>query len=221
MKGARIYRFNDFQSNCIVLWDAAGKCVVVDPGFIDKEEKAELYDHFREEGLTPEKIFLTHGHFDHIYGVAELVKDYGIPVYMAPQEKELVAAQGQSAALFGLPKPDCSFETVDIADGEIVSVGDMNFKVIATPGHTPGGVCWYEEKAKLILTGDTLFAGSIGRTDMPGGDYDAIIRSLLEKLMQIDGDVDVLPGHGPYTTIADERTKNPFLQPFNEPYEEE
>lgn len=220
MKGARIFSFNSFQSNCIVLWSEDGKCVVVDPGFIDEAEKESLYGLFREEGLTPEKIFLTHGHFDHIYGVATLAKDFGIPVLMSPAEKELLASQGKAAAMFGLPQPDCSFETTDIADGDEVQVGDMHFKVLATPGHTPGGVCWLDEADKLIMTGDTLFAGSIGRTDMPGGDYDTLMNSLFTKLMELEGDIDVLPGHGPYSTISDERMKNPFLQPFNEPYEE-
>ena len=109
-----------------------------------------------------------------------------------------------------------------IKDGDIIEWGDNNrWEVLATPGHTPGGVCFLDRTEKLLVSGDTLFAGSIGRTDNQWGDYDALMESIFGKLMPLDGDIEVIPGHGPHTSIADERTKNPFLMPFNEPLEEE
>ena len=115
-----------------------------------------------------------------------------------------------------------SFVTKELVDGQILRFAQddkASFKVIATPGHTPGCVCFYCEAAKTLFSGDTLFAGSIGRTDLEGGDYDKEIVSVMEKLMVLPGDVEVYPGHGPATSIAEERTTNPFLQPFNEPWE--
>ena len=117
-----------------------------------------------------------------------------------------------------------SFETRELVEGQTLRFAQddkVSFKVIATPGHTPGCVCFYSEQAKVLFSGDTLFAGSIGRTDVDGGDYDKEIVSIMEKLMELPGDVEVYPGHGPATSIAVERTSNPFLQPFNEPWESE
>ena len=132
-------------------------------------------------------------------------------------KRDPVYAQG-----VGLKAPDVSFETEDLVDGQILAPFDqVGFKVITTPGHTPGGVCFYSEENKILFSGDTLFAGSIGRTDLDGGDYDKEIVGIMEKLMLLPGDVEVYQGHGPSTSIAEERTTNPFLQPFNEPWENE
>jgi glyoxylase-like metal-dependent hydrolase (beta-lactamase superfamily II) len=133
---------------------------------------------------------------------------------------------------FGLPLPDTfpimdadgasisSDRYVAVAGGDVVNVGELRFEVIETPGHTKGGVCFYERSEKTLFCGDTLFAGAIGRTDHPGGDYDTLMRSIFEKLLHLDGETAVIPGHGPSTDIATERMTNPFLMPFNEPYDE-
>ena len=105
-------------------------------------------------------------------------------------------------------------------EGDVIEVGNMHFKVLETPGHTRGGLCFYEPAEQILFSGDTLFAGAIGRTDHPGGDYDQLMKSIFEKLMVLDGPVKVIPGHGPCTDIATERTTNPFLMPFNEPFED-
>jgi glyoxylase-like metal-dependent hydrolase (beta-lactamase superfamily II) len=111
--------------------------------------------------------------------------------------------------------------TVDVADGDTLTSGGVEWKVIGTPGHTPGGVCYWSQENNLLISGDTLFAGSIGRTDLQGGDYDALMASIKEKLLNLPGETDVLPGHGQPTSIAREGMYNPFLEPFNEPLEEE
>lgn len=209
------FQFNPFQENCSLLWDETGKAAIVDPGFYDAGEAQALYSKISEKGVTPVLIMLTHGHFDHIFGVKECAGKYGIPVYMNQEDNFML--QHNFSSKFGLKEPDSSFSTLPMEDGQTVKFGNTEFRVITTPGHTPGGVCLYDEKDKVLFSGDTLFAGSIGRTDQAGGDYDKLIVSIMDKVMGLPGDVSVFPGHGPGTTIADERTHNPFLQPFNEP----
>ena len=225
MVNVKSFQFNPLGENCYLLWDSRKDCVMVDPGCYAPEEAAALREFISSKGLSPKAIWLTHGHFDHIFGVADLIRDYSIPVMLSPLDKTIKERAGVFAAILGLRRPDTSFETVELADGQILRFAQDDkspaFKVIATPGHTPGCVCFYSESEKLLLSGDTLFADAIGRTDLEGGDYDDEIKSVMEKLMILPGDVDVLPGHGPATSIAVERTSNPFLQPFNEPWENE
>lgn len=200
------FYFNPLRACCSVLWDdSAPQCVIVDPGYADQDERERLTGFIERNGLIPEKILLTHGHFDHTHGVKDCSATYGAAVYMHPADKAMTEG----------------FDSSDLHDGDVVAAGPaLKLHVIATPGHTPGGVCFYEAEAKVLLSGDTLFAGCIGRTDLPGGDYDDLMRSIMEKLMGLDGDVTVIPGHGPKTSIAEEAARNPFLIPFNEPQDE-
>ena len=218
----KTFVFNSFRENCYVLWDGKGNCVFVDPGCYWPEEFAKLKDLVEAERLIPKAIWLTHGHFDHVHGVLKVVAEYSVPVLMSPEDKIVLDNNQNAVRDFGLTAPDSSMiKTVDIKDGDVLdTLEGAPFKVITTPGHTPGCVCYYCEADKVLLSGDTLFAGTIGRTDHLGGDYDREIVSVMDKLMGLPGDVDVLPGHGHRTTIADERTHNPFLQPFNEPEED-
>ena len=194
---------NAFQENCYVVSDGS-RCVIIDPGFDpgqagDDSELDGLYSYLEAEGLTPEAILLTHSHWDHILGVPALVERFGIPVKSAQAETGAFPAE----PFFG-------------EDGNDAGAALYGFKVIATPGHTPDSVCYYNEAEHILFTGDTLFAGSIGRTDLPGGDYDSEIRSIMEKLIFLPGETKIYPGHGPSSTIARERMENPFLEPFNE-----
>ena len=207
--------FNRLDENTYIISGAPGRCVIVDPGCEPGPEQDKMLGRIRELGLTPEAILLTHGHMDHTYGVAALQKEFGIPVYMSADDKAVVE-YFQRVAKFGIPVPDPSFVTTDVTDDMTIEAAGLKFKVITTPGHSPGCVCYYDEEHKVLFTGDTLFAGAIGRSDLFGGDYDVEIRSIMEKLMLLDGDVSVLPGHGPSTTIGNERVGNPFLEPFNE-----
>ena len=143
------------------------------------------------------------------------------PVYMDPADRGTLENAGYFCTMFGFNTPQTDVRTEDIHDGDRIRFGNTEFEVLSTPGHTPGGVCFYDAADKVLFSGDTLFAGSIGRTDHPGGDYDRLMEGIFSKLMVLDGDVDVIPGHGPHTTVSDERTRNPFLQPFNEPYTDE
>lgn len=218
------FTFNAFQTRCSVIWDETGNCVFVDPGAYGEDEKARLVSFVGSHSLKPSCILLTHCHFDHIYGVSYLARTYGIPVYMHKDEAFTIEnTNPYVCGAFGLPLPDTSFmedAARYIKDGDLIEAGSLKFEVLDTPGHTTGGVCYLERDGKTLMSGDTIFAGAIGRTDHPGGDYDTIMKSIFGKLMSLDGDIAVIPGHGPASDIATERMTNPFLLPFNEPYEE-
>ena len=214
------FTFNAFQERSALVWDQDGFCAIFDPGFSNTSEKERLIDFVASKGLKPVCILLTHAHMDHIYGVAELSRTYNVPVYLHKAEKfTLDVTNQQLCRAFGLPEPE-AFDWKEIDATSVIKAGSLNFEVLETPGHSPGGVCFLERDGKLLISGDTLFAGAIGRTDHPGGDYDLLMKNIFEKLMCLDGDITVIPGHGPDTSIADERMTNPFLLPFNEPYEE-
>lgn len=217
MLQVRYFSFNPFEERTILLWDSSLDAVIVDPGCCGDAEFGRLEGEICKEKLRLKAIWLTHGHIDHIYGVKAVADRYSVPVFMHPQDKAILGANCEMAERFGFASPDVSFHTEDLEDGQILNLGESGFKVITTPGHTPGSVCFYNEEAKLLLSGDTLFAGSIGRTDLLGGDYDKLIVSIMDKIMGLDADVDFLPGHGPVGNLGRERTHNPFLQPFNEP----
>ena len=220
MLHTRIFTFNPLGTNCTVAWeDGSATCTVADPGMSSPDGADELCDFLSREKLTPDCIILTHGHFDHTWGVKRLLERFpGLPVYMHPADAEtLRMGPAVFRGMQSFSEARGNFPTVDIADGFILESGGARWKVLATPGHTPGSVCWWCEDSSIVLSGDTLFAGSIGRTDLLGGDYDTLMKSLLEKVMLLPGDTDVIPGHGQPTSIAHEATSNPFLTPFNEP----
>lgn len=227
------FTFNAFQTRCSVVWDDTRSCVIIDPGCASEEEIQALVSYISENSLEPACIMLTHAHFDHIYGMSALAKEYSIPVFAHRDELyTLETTNPQVCKCYGLPLPE-TFPMIksiseasapsrfeQVADGDEIEVGSLRFKVLETPGHTRGGLCFYEPAEQVLFSGDTLFAGAIGRTDHPGGDYDQLMKSIFEKLMVLDGPVKVIPGHGPCTDIATERTTNPFLMPFNEPFED-
>ena len=214
----KIFPVNPLTANCIVFWDDAGKdCAVVDPGLFRPEEKEMVLGFIREEGLTLDAILLTHGHFDHTWGVADLVRETGCPVYMAAADEPVLQMHTDLLERLMPGQTVEPFPYQAVTDGMTFRAGGADWQAIATPGHTPGGMCYYCQSAGVLFSGDTLFAGSIGRTDLMGGDYDALIRSVMNRLMGLPGDTDVLPGHGHPTTIGREAMTNPFLIPFNEP----
>ena len=201
-----------FAANCYVVAPARGaECVIVDPGQDAPQGIDELLLRYR---LKPIAVLLTHGHIDHMWSVAPVCGAKGIPAYIHPDDRELLAdpAKGLSLAvgqqLFGgitFTEPD---DVRELTDGSALSLAGLDFTVRHTPGHTPGSVTFGSENG--LFSGDLLFAGSIGRTDLPGGDHQAMLRSLARTLTLPD-DTLVLPGHGPQTTIGAERRTNPFL----------
>jgi hydroxyacylglutathione hydrolase len=209
----KVFVVNMLQENTWIVRGDGASCVVVDPGFLGTDDTRRVLDALN--GLRPEAVLLTHGHMDHIYGVAELQRRFGMPVYMSPEDVRTMEYYDR-VSKFGLPVADHSFSITPVNDGSIVEAAGLKFKVISTPGHSPGSVCWLCEDEGFMFTGDTLFAGAIGRTDLIYGDYDDEIRSIMEKLVLLDGGTRILPGHGGISTIGTERVSNPFLEPFNE-----
>ncbi len=220
MLNIKTFYFNPFEECTILLWDESGAGVIVDPGCHHPVELKEVTDYLERKEIKPEAIWLTHAHLDHIFGVSDLVDLLHIPVFMHPAEAETLAYVKKTSERLGMSKPRTDFRTTPIHEGDKLTFGSVTFSVIETPGHTPGGVCFLDEADRVLVSGDTLFKGTIGRTDLEGGDYDSLIQSVMNKLMGLDGDIEVIPGHGGITDIAYERTHNPFLQPFNEPEED-
>ena len=194
------------QTNCYFLYQENEKKIIV----VDPADRGEyLYNAFTEKGFEIVAILLTHAHFDHIWGCNKLRELSGVQVFALEDEKELCeSAKLNVSEDVGRPYT----VTVDwyLRDGEKITIEDMEFKVIATPGHTQGSCCYYFEKDNLLISGDTLFEGSVGRTDLPTGNGPTLSRSLKEKLMVLPDETLVFPGHGNSTTIGDEKKYNPF-----------
>ncbi len=221
----KAFQVNPLEENTVVLWqEGAGQCVIVDPGMWGASEVTAVLDFMAAEGIVPEAVLLTHGHFDHTMGVAALQERHPVAVYMHPADLEVARMgagifRGVTGNVFGTQAEREAWlkDARPVSESAPVEAAGLSFRVLETPGHSPGSVCYCLEEAKLLLSGDTLFAGAIGRSDLPGGDYDALIRSIMDKVMALPGDTDVICGHGPATTIGREAMTNPFLIPFNEP----
>jgi hydroxyacylglutathione hydrolase len=198
------------RCNCTILGDeVTHEAVVVDPG----DNIPEILSRLQKHGLTLRQIVITHAHIDHVGGAALLKKATGAPVFLNQQDLGLLGAMEIQAGWLGVPTPEVASPDASADDGLTVGLATLPAEVIHTPGHTPGSICLLFPQQQLLLAGDTLFAGSIGRTDLPGGDGRQILRSLRERLMVLPETTRVLPGHGPATTIGEEKQSNPFLQP--------
>ena len=211
MKIARLI-FNPLQENTYVVWDESLEAVVIDAGNMSERENATLEQFLSERGLKPVYALNTHGHFDHLMGVEFLRQRYGAKFAVSSKDRFLVENAAQSAELFGIRAGDMPEKIdVDLEGMQSISFGQSELQIIYTPGHTPGHVAFYEPNAKILFTGDTLFRESIGRTDLPGGDYSWIMKSILEKIMPLGDEVKVYPGHGETTDIGHESMYNPFV----------
>jgi hydroxyacylglutathione hydrolase len=198
------------RCNCTILGDeVTHEAVVVDPG----DNIAEILSRLQKHGLTLRQIVITHAHIDHVGGAALLKKATGAPVFLNQNDLGLLGAMEMQAGWLGVPTPQVGSPDASAEDGLTVGLATLPGEVIHTPGHTPGSICLLFAQQNLLLAGDTLFAGSIGRTDLPGGDGGQILRSLRDRLMVLPDTTRVLPGHGPDTTIGEEKQSNPFLQP--------
>lgn len=195
-------------ANCVILWKDPAAAWIVDPG----AEPEAILAFLKTKGLTPALVLFTHGHFDHIGAVDGLLARYpNLPVHVGPGDVPMIGhPQNAWPPDYEAVKKPATL-VADLEDGATLTAGDLTAQVIATPGHTPGGVCFLFAAQKLLLTGDTLFAGSCGRTDFPGGDRRQLGASL-KRLAALDPELTVVPGHGMPTTIAREVATNPFLQ---------
>jgi hydroxyacylglutathione hydrolase len=198
------------RCNCTILGDeVTHEAMVVDPG----ENIPEILSRLQKHRLTLRQIVVTHAHIDHVGGAALLKKLTGAPVFLNKRDLGLLSAMEMQAGWLGVPTPEVAPPDASADDGLAVGLTALPGEVIHTPGHTPGSICLLFPEQQLLLAGDTLFAGSIGRTDLPGGDGRQILRSLRDRLLILPDTTRVVPGHGPETTIGEERQSNPFLQP--------
>jgi hydroxyacylglutathione hydrolase len=196
--------------NCTILGDeVTHEAIVVDPG----DNIPEILFRLEKHGLTLRQIVITHAHIDHIGGAALLKKATGAPVLLNQKDLALLNIMEIQAGWLGVPTPQVAPPDASAEDGLTIGLSSLPAEVLHTPGHTPGSICLFFPEQHLLLAGDTLFAGSIGRTDLPGGDGRQILRSLRDRLLVLPDATRVLPGHGVETTIGEERQSNPFLQP--------
>lgn len=203
----KIIPVGPFAANCVVLWNGDGACWIVDPG----AEAADIVAFCAEKKLRPALVVLTHGHFDHISGVSGLLAQWpDLPVHIAPGDEPwaFTHANAWGGEYPATARP--ATLVADLVDGAELSAAGLSARILATPGHTPGGVCLLFNDVPLLLSGDTLFAGSCGRTDFPGGSRTALAASL-RRLAALPSETVVVPGHGATTTIAREVASNPFL----------
>lgn len=204
--------FNPIQENTYLLWDESRECIIIDAGNASAAENSRLTDFISEYDLKPVFVVNTHGHFDHLLGVNYLKQRYGVKFALSSKDEYLRSMAKASCAMFGLdidievPQIDIDLDTVGC-----ISFGNTELKIIKTPGHTPGGVSLYEPISGYIFTGDTLFRESIGRTDLPGGDYSSLINSILKNLIPLGDNTIIYPGHSDKSTIGHESLYNPFV----------
>ncbi len=205
------FTFNPtFAENTYILYDESKECIIIDPGCFLKQEYDELSNFIEEQQLKPVKLVNTHCHIDHVLGNSFVKDTYKIPLYIHKIETEVLFAVKNYAELYGFggyqeASPDHFME-----EGELLEFGNSSLEILFVPGHAPGHLAFLSKEQKFLIGGDVLFDGSIGRTDLPGGDFETLINSIHTKLFPLDDEVIVYPGHGPTTTIGKEKMSNPF-----------
>jgi hydroxyacylglutathione hydrolase len=205
----KIFPVGPLQCNCSIIGDEqTHEAMVIDPG----DQIEGILEILRQERLTLKQIVITHAHIDHVGGAMKLKAATGAPILMNQNDYALLKMLDMQAAWVGMRPPGDVQVDETVSQGRVLKIGEISSNVIHTPGHTEGSICLYFPEEKKLIAGDTLFAGSIGRTDLPGGSMDKIMRSLHTQVLALPDETEVVPGHGPITTIGEERKTNPFLQ---------
>lgn len=208
----KVFYFNPLRECCYVVWNNARQCVIIDPGAISPREQERLAAFIEGEGLSVEAILLTHGHFDHVFGLKDAAARWPVPVYMHHKDDSVFEGSMDFSRMIGLPYDAYTGPIYDIMRCTDALPEGLKFEVIETPGHTQGCVCLYLKDEGIMFCGDTIFCGAVGRTDHPGGDHDQMIESIKRRILPLADGIRLLPGHGVETTIGEERSTNPFLQ---------
>ncbi|MEO9021449.1 MAG: MBL fold metallo-hydrolase [Ginsengibacter sp.] len=207
----KVFTFNPVQENTYLLYNEHNECIVIDPGCYSDAEKEELKSFINLNKFQPKLLLNTHCHLDHVFGNKFISEEYKVTLNTHPLEKPILEMAPTSGLMFNLPFDNYQGEVSYLEEGDIVSLRDDELKVIHAPGHSPGSICFYCEKQHFIIGGDVLFQRSIGRTDLPYGSHEDLVRNIKEKLFKLPEEVKVYPGHGPITTIGEEMRNNPFL----------
>ena len=214
-RGVWIKRFvtNPIGENCYLVWDDSLECAIIDCGSLGEAQENKIARFIEDNKLHPVLALQTHMHFDHIFGLHFLHRTYGLqPMCHTSEQPVYDFAPAMSRNFFGIEIESPLVPVKQyLSDGQELQFGHSSFRVLYTPGHTPGGLCFYQPDAKALFSGDTLFQGSIGRTDFPGGSLQALVDGIRTKILTLPDDVTVYPGHGPSTTVGYERQYNPYL----------
>ena len=205
------FPFNPLQENTYVIANEQGDCIIVDPGCYFGNERNELKEYILESRLQPKYLLNTHAHFDHIFGNKFIAETYGLQPYLHELDKLIYDRAKDSALNWGFPFDPYTGDLIFLRAGDTVRLGSDSLSVLFTPGHSPGHVSFYCKEQAFVVSGDVLFRQSIGRTDLPGGDFDTLIASIRTELFTMPDETVVYSGHGPDTTIGYEKKHNPFL----------
>ncbi len=205
------FTFNPVQENTFIAYDETGECVIIDAGCYFENERQELDRFITEKQLIPVRLINTHCHFDHIMGITHCRIKYKLQFEIHPDEASLVEDAASHGDLFGIPVEAIDAPDAFFKEGDQLTFGNSYFRVIESPGHSPGGVVFYNPEQKILIAGDVLFYGSIGRTDLPGGSYERLVGNIKLKLLTLPEETIVYCGHGPETAIGFEKKNNPFL----------
>lgn len=204
--------YGPFAENTYLIADDDGNALVIDPGMYFPEENARMFEYLNAQQLRPVRLVLTHAHLDHVFGVNWFHKNHNLTPEVNAEDKLLYDNAQAVAMQYGLSMEPLVAANVGLEADSVFEFGGSTFRILFAPGHSPGSVCFYNAEEKYVIGGDVLFQGSIGRTDLPGGDYDTLITSIKTQVLTLPDDVLVYSGHGPLTTIGQERISNPYLQ---------
>ena len=211
MLTVKSFTFNPVQENTYVVHNQSGECCIIDPGCYFGNERNELKEFIQDAGLSPKYLLNTHCHLDHVFGNKFVHDTWGLTLHLHEKEKPVLEYAPTFGLSWGLPFDNYGGDLIFLREGEAIRLGNDALHILFTPGHSPGHVCFYAEAEQFVIGGDVLFYQSIGRTDLPGGDFDTLITSIHKQLFVLPDEVVVYPGHGPETTIGYEKIHNPFL----------
>ena len=207
------FTFNPFQENTYVVYDESKECIIIDPGCYAAQEQEDLKRFIDEKALAPVKLINTHCHIDHILGNQFVSEKWNLELYMHKLEIPLLEKASEIGEMYGLKEYKGSpFPKHFLDEKDILTFGKSKFNILFTPGHAPGHICLYNKENNLLVAGDVIFQGSIGRTDLPGGNHETLINSIITKLFPLPNSTQIFCGHGPSTNLGYEKEHNPFLQ---------
>lgn len=207
----KVFTFSLFSENTYILIDENQDCVVIDPGCYAESEKQLLLRFLTENKLQLKAVWLTHGHVDHIFGLDFLKKQFNMPIIGHSLAKIEIERSLQYAAMYGTPMSSCPPPDSFVSEGDTLTLGANTFSVLFTPGHSPGSISFYCEKENLLVSGDVLFQDSVGRWDLPGGNFETLMQSITNKLLPLPDDTTVYSGHGASTKLGREKQRNPYI----------
>ena len=205
------FTFGPMGENTYILWDETKECVIIDPGNFNTTENKQLSAFIKENGLIPKRLLLTHGHIDHISGNRYVLDTYNLLPEMHKDDVYFIENHLNSAIMYGLKVEQSPMPSHFLNEGDVISFGNSTLDIVHTPGHSPGSISFYNQQDKFIISGDVLFFACIGRTDLPLGNYNDLIKSIKTKLLPLGDDMTVYSGHGQETTIGSERMYNSYL----------